>query len=377
MASRLRGPLASIGLPRLRLLPAPLPLIASLCAAAALTLAGCGGNGEPSATTPPPPSARELAPVKDYLQAHLVELTEATEQLYTDARSYVAHAKRAGSDEALLDDAQLEQTRKLVRSMQKDWRQAEAAYASVEAIVAGVPSLRSHDRRINSGTASNEPGPDAGFDLTYDDGTILKNRGSHLMLTETSLWGTVPDFTVEGVEPDLNADGQITWGEAVPLPHHIAAAAKALHQAVIELAGDARRWKPSARNVYAALRETTPAIRTHFEQWAGSRRVAGAEQASVRHNANSRLASTTAMLAGTTVLFEAVQRHIRDHDGEVAGRAAGELDDLLTYVTRLRDREADGRRYTRTQAADYGAEAQRRAELVVVGVRTGADAIAR
>ena len=54
------------------------------------------------------------------------------------------------------------------------------------------------------------------FDVELPDGEVLEQPGNFFFLTETSLFGTNPEFQAEGVEPDLDGDGEVAFGEAVP-----------------------------------------------------------------------------------------------------------------------------------------------------------------
>ena len=47
-----------------------------------------------------------------------------------------------------------------------------------------------------------------------------------MFLTETSLWGTEEQFAAKGVEPDLDGDGKVEFGEALPDADFLVAAAQ-------------------------------------------------------------------------------------------------------------------------------------------------------
>ncbi len=354
-----------------------LPLFAAVLTATALT--GCGGDDSKSDTAKADATAaaatKQYQPIKDYLLDHTGRLTQATDQLLKDARAYEKLAATTGTEEALIEDATRAQAAKLVKSMQGAWRKANPAYEEMEGIVAGVPSLASYDTILDAGTSGEDPESAVPFDLKYADGTVLKKPGNYFFLTETSLWGSEPKFTVDGVEPDLDADGKVEFGEALPLPQHIAAAAKGFHEQAGKLAASAEAWQPTEADVFNAVVVMTPTMSEYFEAWKNSRFVAGDDATEASFVGASRLGDITGILSGLTVIYEAIEPRIAETDPQTAKQAGENLEDLLTYVTRLRDAEADGRTYTAEQAETYGTEAQRRAEAIAGQVSQAADAL--
>ena len=54
------------------------------------------------------------------------------------------------------------------------------------------------------------------FDLNLPDGRVLPKPGNLFGVTESTLWGTYPEFTITEVEADFNHDGKLDFGEALP-----------------------------------------------------------------------------------------------------------------------------------------------------------------
>ena len=362
--------------------------LTSLCAAAlsagALALAGCGDDDHDTssaATTPATTAATttagaiDYAPIKAYLLDHTARLTKATGELATQAQTYYDMAQAEG-DENLLKGEHAQMTADLVGAMQKSWRAANPAYEEMEGIVAGVPSLASYDNILDAGTsAADDPENAVPFDLTYPDGTVLKKPGNYFYLTETSLWGSEPKFTVPDVKPDLDGNGEVEYGEALPLPDHIVAAAKGMNEQAQALAKDAAAWQPTESDVFNAVVVMTPTMAEYFEAWKNSRFVAGDKASEASFIGASRLIDITGILKGLTVIYDGIEPKIGTEDPQTAAQAGENLDALLAYVTKLRNAEEGGRKYTAEQADTYGTEAQKRAEAIAGQVSQAADAL--
>lgn len=356
----------------------------SLCAAAltasALFVAGCGDDEEKSSASTPAttaastPGAVDFQPIKDYLLDHTTRLTAATGELATQAQTYADMAKAEGN-ENLLKGEHAQMTKDLVEAMQESWRKANPAYEEMEGIVAGVPSLASYDNILDAGSDGSDPENAVPFDLTYADGKVLKKPGNYFFLTETSLWGSEPKFTVEGTKADLDGDGKVEYGEALPLPEHIAAATKGFDEQAKKLAADAAKWQPTESDVFNAVVVMTPTMAEYFEAWKNSRFVAGDKASEASFIGASRLGDITGILSGLVVIYDGVEPKIATEDPQTAEQAGENLKSLLAYVEKLRDSEEGGRTYTAEQADTHGTEAQKRAEAIAGQVSQAADAL--
>ena len=92
--------------------------------------------------------------------------------------------------------------------MQATWREANPQYEEMEGVVAGVPELSEFDVIIDAGADASDPENAVPFDVELPGGKVLEQPGNFFFLTETSLFGTNPDFQARGVEPDLDGDGR-------------------------------------------------------------------------------------------------------------------------------------------------------------------------
>ncbi len=357
--------------------------LTTFCAAAlsAVALAGCGDdNDAPTASTPASTPATtagavDFAPIKTYLDDHTTRLTTATGELVTQAQAYYDLAKSMNFDGKMLLAEHREDIAKQVAAMQKTWQAANPSYEEMEGIVAGVPSLASYDNILDAGTSGEDPENAVPFDLTYADGTVLKKPGNYFFLTETSLWGSEPKFTIQGVEADLDGDGKVEYGEALPNPEHILAAAKGFDGEAKKLATSADEWQPTESDVFNAVVVMTPTMAEYFEAWKNSRFIAGAKATEASFIGASRLGDITGILSGLVVIYDGIEEKIATEDPQTAEQAGENLKGLLAYVEKLRDAEADGRKYTAEQAETYGTEAQRRAEAIAGQVSQAADAL--
>lgn len=357
--------------------------LTTFCAAALSTiaLASCGDDDKDSTAAAPAstPAATtsdvDFAPIKTYLLDHTVRLTTATGKLVTDAQSYYDLAKSMNFDGQMLLDDHREDVTKLVTAMQADWREANPSYEEMEGIVAGVPSLASYDNILDAGSSGEDPENAVPFDLTYADGTVLKKPGNYFFLTETSLWGSEAKFTIEGVKADLNDDGKVEYGEALPNPEHILAAAKGFDDQAKKLAKSSDEWQPTESDVFNAVVVMTPTMAEYFEAWKNSRFVAGDKATEASFIGASRLIDITGILGGLVVIYDRIEPKISTNDPQTAEQAGENLKSLLAYVEKLRDAEEDGRKYTAAQAETYGTEAQKRAEAIAGQVSQAADAL--
>lgn len=349
-----------------------------LCAAALAGVAGCGddepktANSGAAATT----ATGEYAGVKSYLLDHTARLTTATGALSDQATEYRELFKANGDDGKKVLAADREKAAALVTGMQKSWQEANPSYEEAEGVVAGVPSLAEYDVILDAGAAAkDDPEGAVPFDLKYEDGTVLKQPGNYFALTETALWGTEPAYVAKGVEADLDGDGKVEFGEALPNPQHIAAAAKGFDDQANKLQQSAEAWKPTESDVFNAVVVMTPTMSEYFEAWKNSRFVAGDEATEASFVGASRLQDIAGILQGITVIYDGIEPQIKTEDPQVAEQAGKNLDELLTYVEEIRDQETEGETFTPKQADTYGTEAQRRAEAIAGQVSQAADAL--
>jgi hypothetical protein len=345
--------------------------------AAALLAAGCGGNDEsaqPATPAAPPPaepaaaSAADLSGVKDYLLEHTGLLTGFTTEFAADAQSYYDLAEAAGFDYEQLWASSSAEVGPLVEKMKADWIEGNPYYERMEGIVAGTPSLAEYDVIIDAGSsAAEDPASAVPFDLTLPDGTVLEQPGNLYNLTESALWGTLPESLaalVPSTPIDLNGDGTVEFGEVLPDAALLSTAATQFEQSAQELASSAEAWQPADSDAFTALVVMVPTMSEYFGQWKQSRFVAGDASDAESFNVVSRLSDIRDILSGLEIVYAGVEPLVASVDSPQSEQTGQELRDLSAFVQDLYDREQSGNRFAPEDADTLGSEAQDRATAI-------------
>ncbi len=234
----------------------------------------------------------------------------------------------------------------------------------MEGVVAGVPSLADYDVIIDAGADGSDPENAVPFDIKTEQGKTYKQPGNLFALVETSAFGTEPKFQAKDVEPDLDGDGQVEFGEAMPDADFYVTAARDFEKTAQELDAAAKEWTPTAQDAFTALVVMTPTMSEYFDAWKNSRFVAGDKAKEKAFVAASRLQDIADILGGLQTVYASVEPRIAEADKAQATQTKQDLDELTAFAERLRDEEADGKQFTADQAETLGAEAQARAEAI-------------
>ena len=328
--------------------------------------AGCGGEDPEPAPDSTPAAAQQgdLGAIKDYLLTHTASLQEHTAALAADAGAYHALAEQADFDHAKLLEDKRSEVAGLVERMQATFQEANPAYEEMEGVVAGVPSLADFDVIIDAGADKTDPENAVPFSITTPGGKTYEQPGNFMFLAETALWGTEEQFAAKGVEPDLDGDGTVSFGEALPDADFLVAAARDFAKNAQELAGAARDWQPTPEDAFTALVVMTPTMSEYFAAWKSSRFVSGAEAEETAFVAASRLQDIADILGGLVLIYENVEPTIAADDPQQARQTGSQLKELEAFAARLRDEEAGGKKFTAREADTLGSEAQDRAEAI-------------
>ena len=338
-------------------------LVVALVAVA--TLAGCGGEDpEPAAEKPAAAAGTDLGAIKEYLLDHTANLQDQSATLAADAEAYHAAAEEAGFDYAKLLDERRDDVAGLVTKMQATFREANPAYEEMEGVVAGVPELADFDVIIDAGGDKSDPENAVPFSIKTPAGKTFEQPGNFFFLLETSLWGTEPKFAAAGVKADLDGDGKVSFGEAVPDADFLVAAAKDFATNADELDAAAREWEPTAQDAFTALVVMTPTMSEYFEAWKQSRFVAGAKSQESSFVAASRLQDIADILSGLVLVYDQIEPSVAEANDQQAKQTGRELQQLHDFAARLRDEEAAGKTFTAREADTLGSEAQDRAEAI-------------
>lgn len=345
---------------------------AVLALGAALALGACGDDDKAetgasagsTATVGAKAVTVDYRSIQDYLFDHTQRLVDDTATLQRDAEAYHALAESAGFDYAELLKTRRAEVARLVSTLQRDLRTANPSYEEMEGVVAGVPELADYDVIIDAGGDVSDPENAVPFSIKTPAGKTFRQPGNFFALVETSVFGTEPRFVVRGIEPDLDGNGKVEFGEALPDADFLVATARDFHANARELDASAHEWEPAPEDVFTAVVVMTPTMSEYFEAWKNSRFVAGSRATESGFVGTSRLSDIADILGGLVLVYDSIQPSIEKVDAQQAEQTGTSLARLTAMAERLRDEEAGGRRFTASDADTLGGEAQDQAEAI-------------
>ena len=343
-----------------------------LCAAA-LGLAACGDDSdEGESTTAETESSTDLTAVKDYLTEHSAELAAQTEELTTLGQEYYDLAEAADFDYDALMKESGDEVQQIMEDSKAAFEVANPSYEEMEGVVAGVPRLAQYDVDIDAGADSTDPENAVSYSLELPNGETLKQPGNAFFVIETSLFGTNPDFLAD-TKQDVDGDGKEEFGEGVPDADIYLAMVEKFDELADNLDADAQEFEPTESDALTAITVMTPTMSEYFEAWKNSRFIAGEDASELGFVATSRLSDIADILEGIQFTYDEVEPVIAEEDPAQAEQTAAALEELLTYVEGIRDRESDGKEYSAEEADTLGSEAQRQAEAIAGQVTQAAN----
>jgi Imelysin len=334
-------------------------------ALAALGVAACGDDDSGSAETTETTAARaDLGAIKAYLSEHTQGLVEETAALSEHGQAYYELAKGAGFDYGKLLESSREQVAAVLEEAKAAYARANPAYEEMEGIVAGVSSLADYDVIIDAGSSGEDPENAVPFDLELPNGRTLKQPGNFMFLTETALYGTNDDLLAEGAKADLDGDGKVAFGEALPDAGIFLATTRDFDKYARALDSEAASFEPTESDAFSALVIMTPTMSEYFEAWKNSRFVSGSRASEQAFVATSRLSDIADILEGLVFTYEGVEPLVAEADPQQAKQTEQSLASLHDFAADLRDKEEAGRRYSAEEADTLGSRAQEQAEAI-------------
>ena len=335
-------------------------------ASALLFLAACGDDDSSSESSESTPAATEaggtdLAAIKTYLLDHTTRLQEDVADLKENAQEYHDLAEQSGFDTKKMLADNREEVAEILADSKETFKEANPAYEEMEGVVAGVPELADYDVIIDAGSDASDPESAVPFSIKTEDGKTYKQPGNLFFLLESALYGTEPKWSTKG---DLDGDGKVEFGEALPDPRFYLAANDEFVKQTKDLDASANKWEPSEQDALTALVVMTPTMSEYFEAWKNSRFIAGDKATEKSFVASSRLQDIADILSGLKLIYANVEAKIAEADPEQAEQTGKSLSELEAYVARVRDQEAGGKQFTAEEADTLGGEAQDRAEAI-------------
>lgn len=329
-----------------------------------LLLAACV-PAQPTAVAEPATPAvtgADLSAIKSYLLVQVTALKTNTAALQQASDRYYELAQAANFDYAVLWQTESSAVSQSLTDAKMAWITASPLYEQIEGIVAGVPTLAEFDVILDAGAAGAEdPDNAVPFDLTLPDGRVLPKPGNLFGVTESTLWGTFADYSVADVVADLDNNGTVDFGEALPEANVLKAGADALTNYTAELEQAAQAWQPNETDAFTALVVMIPTMSEYFDSWKNSRFVAGDAATQRDFVAISRLADMQNILGGLQVVYSGVKPLVQGVEADQATQIEQDLAALKSFVADVYTQEQAGKRFSAEEADLLGAEAQNRA----------------
>jgi len=345
------------------------PLV-TLCLLLAVFLGACSPAAPASQDSQPTvganASSAELAGLKTYVENQTAVLNASITRLQTASDRYYELARSAGFDYSALWSRQSEAALEALSEARAAFLAANPQYEQMEGVVAGVPSLSQFDVILDAGVSGADGSEDAvPFDLTLPDGRVLPRPGNLFEVTEATLWGTDPAYTVPGIQPDYNGNGQVDLGDALPDANVLKGAADAFVQYTLELERAVQAWQPNQAEAFGALIANVPTFTDFMESWKNSRYVMGDTSDSRGFVATSRLSDLSDNILSWQKIYAGLSPTVSASLPEQDSQIQRDLDSLQKYVSDLYHQESQqGRRFTPEEADLFNAEGQNRATAI-------------
>lgn len=323
-----------------------------------------GGTMVPASASP-----EGVAAVKDFLVEYGDRMLVDSQTMQSAAKSYYDLLEEAGFDYAHAASDHGPELAALIETMKAAWLTSHDNYENVEGIVAGIPTLADYDLILDAGNDGSESEDVAPFDMTLPDGTVMKRPGNifHMHL-ETTLWGSNPKNV--GLEVDLDGDGNIELGEALPEANILLGAANAHTEWTGKMLTDVKAWEANSDDTFTAMVTMVPTVGDYFGEWKESKYITGAIGMFI---AQSRLNDVMGIMRSTKVMyFKGVSDEVAEIDSELDTQIRSGFLELLDFVNEVYLDEKAGYKFQAEEVDALGSEAQDIADRIVAMIAQAA-----
>jgi hypothetical protein len=311
------------------------------------------------------PSAANLSGLKDYASSQASALQANIGKLQAASDAYYALAEEAGFDYAALWESKPDDVLKALNDARAAFLAANPEYERMEGIVAGVPSLSEYDVILDAGTSGADSPEDAvPFDLTLPDGRVLEKPGNLFEVTEATLWGTDPNYIIDGINPDFNGNGAVDLGDTLPDANVLKGAADAFVKYTDDLAASIAAWEPTEAEAFGALVGNVPTFTDFMEAWKNSSFVMGDKATGRGFVATSRLSDLSDNILSWQTIYAGLSPAVKTVAPDQDAQITKDLNDLQAYVSDIYAQEKGGKQFTPEEADTLNAEGQKRATAI-------------
>jgi hypothetical protein len=329
-----------------------------------LLVSACAPAATPTPVAETHESHADLSGIKTYLLGKAAELKASSADLKSASDAYYELAKASNFDYAALWADHSTEVSKALLDAKAAWIASSPAYEQMEGIVAGTPSLAEYDVILDAGASGADDPETTVPDVTLPDGRVLSKPGNLFGVLETTLWGTNPEYFIADVEADLDANGTVDFGEALPDANVLKGTVDLFDQYVSELDAAANAWEPTESDAFTSLVVMVPTMNEYFESWKNSRFVAGEASTQNDFVVISRLSDIQDILSSLQIVYAGVKPLIITVNADQAEQIESDLNGLKDFVADVYKQEQEGRQFTAEEADQLGAEAQNRATAI-------------
>lgn len=300
-------------------------------------------------------ASSDVDKVKDFEMEHATKLHKQADALKDLAADYYEDMKAVNFNYDKAWKTNRKDLAKDMEAMKRAWLEASNNYEIMEGLVAGMPQTVKYDLILDAGIPASEGNEDvAPHDLKCENGKVYKRPGNFFhYLLEPTLWGTHEAYVAKKV--DLNDDGQITKGEALPDAKWLKCVTKGFDHYAEELLETVSGLNMTLTDVFTAELTMIPTMGDYFEDWKNSR-ILGKSEAFI---ALSRLFDIKGISGGLKVAYEsAIHPKLKNVDPKLDNQIRLAFYDLVSFVDNAYMEEESGHIFKPADADAYSSQAQ-------------------